>query len=251
MSYCCYYPNYSYGCYNPCYPFYNQGYPFYNQCFPNYNACNPCANQCVNPCANSCVNPCANLCANPCANPNSNLCANLCQPICPAPLPAITYITSAPIGTAIPSGPVGIPPVPIPIGSTTIPAGTVTPITGFTGTPITNVGGITVNPSTGQFTVPIAARYLISAYVTFDAPVGFGSIGTREVYIYKIDAVTGVISLLASDSRNAAVTGPTRVTITTQAQLNANDRIFFAATQNSGTTIMTTTDNRFSISRIC
>jgi len=146
---------------------------------------------------------------------------------------------------------VGVPPTPIPVGSTTIPAGTVTVITGFTGTPTTNIGGITVNAGTGQFTVPIAGRYTISAFVTFDAPTGFGSVGTREVYIYKIDATTSIISLFASDSRNAVATGQTSVTVSTIADLKAGDRIFFAAAQNSGTTITTTTNNRFVISRTC
>ena len=241
MSYCNYYQGscypYNYGCY-PCYPSYNQ---CYNYCQP---VCNPCAPQC-----NPCPAPC-NPCANPCANPVSSTCA-LCPTPCPAPCPAVTYITTAPIGTAIPSGVVGGTPVLIPVGSTTIPAGTVTPITGFSGTPTTNIGGITVNAGTGQFTVPIAGRYFISGTVTFDAPVGFGAIGTRQVYIYKVDAVTGVISLLASDSRNAVVTGPTTITVSTAADLNANDRIFFAATQNSGTTITTTTNNRFVITRLC
>jgi len=205
-----------------------------------YSYCNPCKqNYCqiqYNPCQIQC-NPCQSQCVpSPC-------------PIYPpiSPCPAVTYITSSSTITSIPTGTVGVAPTPIPIGSTTIPVNTVTSITGLTGVPTINIGGITVNATTGQLTVPIAGRYDISAYVSFMA----NAIGTREIYIYKVDVTTGIISLLASDSRNATIVGSTNATISTTAQLNSGDRIFYAVTQNSGTVIITTTDSRFTITRLC
>ncbi len=230
----CYgYPT-SYACYsrtNYCAPQCNPCPQVVIACPPPCNPCNPCPSPC-NPCPSPC-NPC-----NPC---------NPCPPCNPcSPCATIAYITNAQTQTTIPTGTVGVAPTPIPAGSTVIPAGTVTPLTGFTGNPSTNCGGITVNPSNGQFTIPCAGRYTLSIFVGFSA----NAVGTREVYIYRIDASTGVISLLVSDSRNATSVGPTNVTISTSVDLNANDRIFFAVTQNSGSTL-TTTETRAAIVRLC
>jgi len=74
--------------------------------------------------------------------------------------------------------------------------------------------------------------------------------GTRELYIYKVDGSTGVISLIASDSRNAATIGTTNITLTTVADLKANDRIFIAASQSSGAPL-NTTEARIAIVRLC
>lgn len=195
---------------------------------------------------------CGSTCSNQYNQCNQTQCqcrpaACYAQPCYRPPVPAIvSYATLAATTTAIPTSTPGSAPVPIPVGSTTYPPTTVTPITGFSGIPITNVGGIVVNSVTGQFTVPIAGRYIVSASIGITA----NNTGTREVYIYKIDALTNVISLLAYDSRNATVVGPTNISITAVADLCAGDRIFFAATQNSGSPLTTTSDSRYTITRI-
>lgn len=229
-------------CFNPCNTFSNN-FSHFN----NFNHCNPCHNLCNNPCNNACnnlcsttCNPCNNVC-NPCNN-NCNPCNNVCNPC-----PNVTFITNPATATTITSNPVGTAPTPIPAGSTVIPAGTVVPITGFSGTPIVNCGGITVNSGTGQFTIPISGRYIISGSVIFSP----NATGTREVYIYRVSGTSGIISLLASDSRNATAVGTTNVTVTTTADLLAGDRIFFAATQNSGSSITAQIDSRYSITRVC
>lgn len=181
---------------------------------------------------------------------------NCCQPFsyypppCPTPpvCTQVAYIIGAPTPTTIPSNTVGTAPTLIPVGSTTIPAGTVNPIIGYTAVPTTNIGGVTVNTTNGQFTIPAAGRYIITGYFGFSS----NAVGSRELYVYKIDGTTGVISLLALDSRNAVTTTgePTNITITTAWSFNASDRVFFAATQNSGSSLTTTTDSQVSIVRI-
>ena len=224
------------------------------------NSCNPCSsyNSCNSYCGQYNSWPlqtdgwynnysCQNI--NPCCN-QYNAC-NTCipcipyNPCCPPTPVIVTYSTIAGTTTTVPSGTVGVPPTPIPAGSTTIPAGTVTVITGF-GAPLTNVGGITVNSSTGQFTVPVAGRYLINANVIFEA----NAVGTRELYIYKVNATTGVISLVSSTSQNATAVGTTNLAISAVADLGAGDRIFFAVTQNSGVPLTTSANSTFSITRI-
>lgn len=213
-------------------------YPCLNNTCNNLFQNTPCQQQtCQTVCQPTC-NPCPSLC-NPCQT-----ILNPCNP-CSIPCPAVSYITTAITPTSIPSGTPGLAPTVIPVGSTTIPAGTVTVLGGF-GTPTTNVGCISINASTNQFTVPIAGRYIISGNIGFAS----NPMGTREFYIYKVDGTTGVISLIVSDSRNATVVGNTFITLTTVADLRANDRIFFAATQNSGSTLATT-DLRVAISHLC
>ena len=194
-------------------------------------------NKCYNPCQTQCYNPCQTQCQTPCYNP----CPPACPPPCPPICPTVTYVASPATVTTVPSGG-----TPIPIGATTITG--VTPITGFTGTPTTNIGGITVNPATGQFTIPIAGRYLLSAFVAF-APNSFG--GTRDVYIYKIDGSTGVITLLAANTTPGNTSITSYNTVTTFDNLQVGDRIFFAATQNSGAPVTVTTESRFGITRLC
>jgi len=177
--------------------------------------------------------PCQPVCQQPVCNP--------CQPVS-NPCPNITYIALASIATTVPTGG-----TPIPIGSTTIPAGTVTVINGFTGVPATNIGGITL--INGQFAVPCAGRYFISGTVCFVA----NAVGTRTLYIYRVDASTGIISQLAANTVPAvSATVPTCVNASTAADLRAGDRIFFAVTQTSGANLDTTvTDNRFVITHLC
>jgi hypothetical protein len=122
--------------------------------------------------------------------------------------------------------------------------------------PEVNTGGITYTPSSGQFTVPLTGRYIISSSYAFEFTTGTtAGVGIRYAYIYKVDAVTNVMTLLAEDNRNAAAVGTTAITLSTVANLNAGDRIFFAAAQNSGLSIniapLENPANYFSITRLC
>ena len=187
-----------------------------------------------------------------------------CYPIQPCPVinpcPAVSYTTSAPVPTAIAGGTSAtIGPIttimtfsPIAIingcvnssviNTTTCTNGVV--IAGYNATnSILNINStcsnvnsscstvtnsnlsIILNIATGQFTVPIAGRYLITAFIGFaDSGTAAAGSGTRQFYIYKIDATTSVVTLLAEDSRNAVVTGNTYISITTVTDANANDR---------------------------
>jgi len=211
-------------------------------CYSSYYGCpavycNPCSSHYTNFCQPIC-NPCQPIC-----NINPSLCNPCPQPCPPQPCLNVTYITTAPTATTVPTGG-----TPIPVGSTTVPAGTVTVITGFSGIPSTNVGGISV--SNGQFTIPSAGRYFISGTVCFVA----NATGSRTLYIYRIDATTGLISQLAANTVPAiSATVPTCVNASTAADLNAGDRLFFAVTQTSGANLDTTTtaENRFVITRLC
>ncbi len=183
-----------------------------------------------------------------------------CQPACPAPCqptasscPNITYVNGIASATVIVSGgapiPVGTVIVP---GTTTVPAGTVTVINGYTGAPTSNSGCIIQN--NGFFTAPVAGRYIIAANVCFVAPTVVASTDSRVLYIYRVDAVTGVVSLLAVDSRLPITSLPTCINLTTVVDLNCNDRIFVAATQLSATGISVSTiagTGRISLTRVC
>lgn len=184
----------------------------------------------------------------PCYSKNS--CYNPCQPIQCTPVvysqpptnhcPAVSFITNITTGTVVPAG----------AGA---PTGTITPILGYSVTPSTNVGGIIVNAINGQFTVPQSGRYVITAFIGFIETTTSIVGGTRQVYIYKVDGTTNALTLLAEDSRNAVTTGNTYVSIATTADLNSNDRIFVAATQNNtaAISVTTTTDGRFTLTRLC
>lgn len=197
-----------------------------------YGSCNPCGYY-----RNDCCPPqqCNNICYTQC-QPTS------CPPTC-GPC-AVSYDTISSTSTSLPNNPT---PTVVQVGSTSY-AGVVTPITGFTATPIVNIGGITYNNTTGQFTISSAGNYLISTNAGFAIN---STSGTRELYIYKIDGITGVISLLASDSRNATSVGATYITLTTNAYLNVGDRIFVGANQSSGITLPTVSNNRLSIIKLC
>ena len=195
-----------------------------------------CYSTCYNPC-NYCYDVCRpqNICStiyNPC-QPINNVCQNICATTCnpcgvvSQQCPEVAYIAAAATPTVLPTG-------------------VATTISGFTGIPIRNVGGIINNVTTGQFTVPCAGRYEVSGFVSFPA----NATGTRQLDIYVVDGTTGAITLAASDTRNAALTGPTNITLTTVVYLKANDRVYLSATQNSGTTL-TTIESRISIVRLC
>ena len=183
---------------------------YYDRCNRNcYEACNPCYNPCY-------------------TTTNNN---NCCPPTPTPPVNnVVSYIAGIPTANAIPSGGAAIPNgTIIPAGSTTVPAGTVTPITGYTGTPVNNQGGISL--SNGFFTVPIAGRYAVAAYICFAATdIVFGT-DLRAVSIYRVDALTNATSQIATDARVPITGSNTCVNISTVAELNAGDRIFVAARQ--------------------
>uniref|UniRef100_A0A6G6AAL6 Uncharacterized protein n=1 Tax=Borely moumouvirus TaxID=2712067 RepID=A0A6G6AAL6_9VIRU len=205
-------------------------------CYPYY-----CAT--YNPCQVACI-PYPPVCQTACIPSYPAI----CPPTPPLPPPPIIveYATTAPTATTIPSGTIGVPPTPIPAGSTVIPAGTVTVISGYSPTPTRNIGGITLNTTTNQFTLPLAGRYLITSFIGISA----NPTGTRESYIYRVSGTTGVISLITTDSRNATDVGPTYINLATEDSFQAGDRIFFAVTQNSGTVLTTTPNSRFTITRL-
>ena len=206
------------------------------QCQPQYQP--QCQPQCVIACPAPCPAPC---------------------PIpCPAPCPNVTFITNIATPTAVVTGGMLIPTASstppgstiIPTGSTTVPVGTVTVITGYTGTPLTNVGGVLSN--NGFFTIPCTGRYVIAANICFAAATVSSATDFREVSIYKVDATTGIVSLLAVDSRSPIIGSPTCVNVATVADLRGADRIFVAARQNSGATILTEANvGRLAITRVC
>ena len=172
-----------------------------------------------------------------------NLCASVCQPACNPCLPIcqnVTYIANTGTITLVPSGGGQIPSGSIILpGSTTVPAGTVTPITTFLNTDIF-LGGITVN--NGFFTIPIGGQYILSVDGCF-TPAGTTSASdVRRLLIYKVNAITGLVTLIAEDSRTPATTVNTCINLTSIADLKANDRVFFAATQTTATGSVTILD---------
>jgi hypothetical protein len=182
---------------------------------------------------------------NPCETP---YCGFPFQPRCGYPEPIIPACTAyfestLSVATNIPTGTVGVAATPIPALSTTIPVGTVTPITGYT---IGTNDGYIINTVSGQISAPFRANYLITGFIGFSA----NAVGDRQIYIYKQDGSTGQITLLSESSQNAVATGPTLFSISTKAFLNKGDNIFFAATQNSGVALSTTTDSRVTISKL-
>lgn len=218
-----YYSSY-YNCQNNCNPYYSR--KCYSNCDPCQTVCNPCQTVC-NPCQQQCF-PCP-------------------QTFCPN----VSYINNATTSTTVVSGGVDIPAgTIIPTGSTTVPAGTVTVISGFTGTPSTNFGGVISN--NGFFTIPIAGKYIITANVCFATTAGITPGDFRELYIYRVDASTGIVSLLAADSRPPVLGNNTCINISTNADLGTGDRIFIAARQvtSGGTSVTTVVGSRIAITRL-
>jgi hypothetical protein len=125
----------------------------------------------------------------------------------------------------------------------TIPAGTVTVIANFTLPATTNIGGITVNATTGLFTIPLAGRYVLTGSICFSAVTTTSQV---DLYVYRIDTLNN-ITLLGANTVTASST-PTCNTVTTQGDLIPGDRIFFAVT--SSATPISITYNRFALTRI-
>lgn len=218
-------------------------------------------------------NCCSTCCCNTTCNNNEVVYSNNCYypqysypqysvpcptptPICPVPTPVcpiVTYITNIASSTAILSGGTSIPAgTVIPTGSTAVPAGTVTVVNGYTGAPIKNEGGII--PNNGFFTVPVAGRYIISSNQCFNSVATVASTDVREVYIYKVEASTGLVTMIADDSRTPIAGSATCVNVSSVVDLAANDRIFIAVRQTNvaATTIDTVAaSGRLAIARIC
>ena len=215
-------------------------------CYPGYNR-----NCCYSTCNNLSYNPCNTQCANIC---QPQLCQPLCQPICP-PCPTVVFISNTATVTSIPSGGTLIAPgTTIPAGSTTVPANSVTVIAGFTGTPTTNTGGV-IN-SNGFFLIPISGRYVITGNVCFSVPATVAPGDFRELILYRVDATTGLVTQLAIDSRVPLSNLPTCINLSTNADLNAGDRVFLAARQVTvvnglPVAINANADGRIAITRVC
>ncbi len=230
-------------------PYYYYGYPSTTYSCKNYG--NTCTTQCY--CKTNC-NPCSTVVCQP---QYTQQCVVACPPVCPTPCPPVcpnvTFISGIATATTIPAGgtfiPVG---TTIAAGTTTVPAGTVTVITGYTGTPTTNIGGITQN--NGFFTVPVAGRYVLAANVCFASVTTTTATDSRVLYLYRVAADTGLVTLLAVDSRSPITGSPTCINLATDADLNAGDRIFVAATQTNATGVTVDTvagTGRIALTRIC
>ena len=146
----------------------------------------------------------------------------------------------------------GIPPnTIIPAGDTTVPAGTVTVITGYTGVPSTNIGGIT--QSNGFFTLPATGNYSVVANICFAAVPAVLPTDIRIVSIYKVDALTGIVTNIGMDSRTPVAATPTCINVATTDTFRAFDRVFIAVRQTNGAAlaILTVPDvGRLAITRL-
>jgi len=159
---------------------------------------------------------------------------------------------------------------PIPPGSGIVPANTVTVITNYILTPPTNIGNITLDNTTGRFTIPVAGCYFLSGTLCFTINI------MPTMFIYRVNVTTNIIEFLAcSNNTNnvflnpntntsantafltltpltgAGTIGQTCATVATNACLNAGDQIFFAVIQSSGTISTSTASNRFIINKLC
>lgn len=238
-------------------PYYYCSYP---STYSNYNKNYSCGTQCYckvkcNPCQTIVCQPqytqqqCVVACPTPCPTPCPPVCPTPCTPVCPN----VTFISGIATATSVPAGgtfiPVG---TTIPAGTTTVPAGTVTVITGITGTPTTNIGGITQN--NGFFTMPVAGRYILVANVCFTSVTTTTSTDVRVLYLYKVAADTGLVTLLSVDSRGPIAGSPTCINLAGEDNFAAGDRVFIAATQTNATGAVVDTvagTGRISITRIC
>lgn len=181
--------------------------------------------------------------------PNDGCCFNIVYNDAPniqQPPIVVSYVTTLIRILTVPSSTVGVAPVDIPPNSTIVPPGTVTVINSFSTTPINNNGGIIPNYLTGFFTIPVSGRYNIAAYLSFSANPN----GIRNAFIYRQSAANSTINVMAKDSRNAVSVGTTNIAIGTNIDFNAGDKVFFAVSQNSGSTLNINIDGRLTLVRI-
>jgi hypothetical protein len=202
----------------------------------------------------NCTYPAVCYYSNNCCNLSTNAYDSVYSYSCLVPKPSqdITFITNIATANTIPSGGTSIPAgTVIAPGTTTVPTNTVTVINGYTGPTITNVGGIIL--FNGFFNIPENARFFINTTICFAAPTTTAATDFRELYIYQVAAVTGLVTTLADDSRVPIAGSPTCINISAAAQLNAGDRIFVAARQSTSnaSSVNTIADmGRFAIMRI-
>lgn len=144
------------------------------------------------------------------------------QPVIPSDIAFVADVVGpiavAAGGAAIPPGTVIAP------GSTIVPAGTVVPITSF-GVPTTNIGNVSVN--NGFITSPLTGRVGVSATVAFEAATG-ALTDVRALYLYRVAAGTGVVSLLAAQTQIPVTAEETYINVATEALLGVGDRVFVA-----------------------
>ena len=124
-----------------------------------------------------------------------------------------------------------------------IPSDTSTPADTTDSTALVNIGGIEYNIA-GNFTIPKAGLYLISAFLTFSSS---NPTGDREVAI-----ISSNLGSLATETVEAAASYATRLTVTTFANLVAGDVITFYMKQNTGFNLNTKgpTHNRLSFTKL-
>lgn len=220
----------------------------YQNYYNNYYRCSPWGwglNYC-NPCKKNCCNPCPPIIACPVACPATcpNICPPPCPPPCPEPCTTVAYANTIPTTQSIPSGG----------GSGSLLAGLIIPLSGYSTTPITNIGGINLITSTSHFIIPVAGRYTISANIGFSTNTGTVNTDVRQIFIYQVSAATGETTLLASKVLPVgSTTATTYVSTSTTNCFNINDQIYIAATQTSSNLlpVSTTPDSQMSITRLC
>ena len=216
---------------------------YYNPCCDKIPKCkkyDPCDRvfdcRCkkYNPCLES---RCKKLCRCECkCRLYKSPCPPKCQRKCCRKYPKIdcsnvSYITNIATASTVFSGGSSIPAgTIIPPGFFTVPANTVTVINGYT-FPSTNEGCIILN--NGFFTLPCSGKYIITANVCFSAVDSTIPSDVRVVTIYRVDAITGLVTILGTDSRSPIVGSSTCINISTNAELCNYDRIFVAVRQTN------------------
>ena len=204
------------------------------QCNPCQPVCNPCPQKCIVKTCQTICNPC-NPC-NPC-QPTTKVCTLKCKTICPS--------TCKPTKCESPCQPIKCKPkceqnncsdvflTTNASGSQIIPSGIsmfpYTIITVWSQNAIINSNNILYNPVNGQFTIPISGWYSINVNGTWD----INSTGNRGIWLVRKNNC-GVESIIASDTRPAATSLPTNISLTTTVFLNACDIIFVSVFQDSG-----------------
>lgn len=192
--------------------------------------------------------------SNNCYNLSTNAYDSAYSYACQVPKPSqnITFITNIATANTIPSGGTSIPAgTVIAPGTTTMPANTVTLINGYTGPTIDNVGGIVL--FNGFFNIPENGKYFTNTTICFASPTTTTSTDLREVYIYHVAAITGLVTTLADDSRTPIAGSPICINVSAAAHFNAGDRIFIAVRQitSDASSVSTVADvGRVAITRI-
>lgn len=132
--------------------------------------------------------------------------------------------------------------VPIPVGSTTIPANSIKLLTGYSPNPIYLSGNI--NLTNGYFSITKTGDFFVDATVN----LGPSPTGSATFYLYKINGYNNVIELVAASTGMFSATDITFLNISSYIKIVSGDKIIFGVTQNSGSNVNTNISNtRFSI----